>query len=291
MPRLAVNTAGAAAVAWGRQVPDERLGARTDAWVSRLGGDGAWGPPELLSDGVEWGYSPEVVLGPSGETTVAWNRMVGMRQTLWSGSAAPGAGFGAPVKLSVGVQDVYGQTSLAVDGAGRVVALWPQGVAGVGFVAFAARRDVAASWGAAEQVGDGSSDSSYFPTVALNHDGSGLAAWKQNAPGDRYQIQAARLDPVAGWGAPVAIEQGSTDADYPAAAIDDAGDGLVAWSQLEAGTIVVRTNRFMAGEPWLGASDVQQAVAALPCGIGYYPLQLGMSGSGRAVVAWSEDSM
>jgi hypothetical protein len=286
-PRLAVNPVGDAVVVWGRQLwgPDRR----TDVWASRLTAGQAWRAPELLSDQVDWADGPEVVLSPAGEATVAWNKMIGMRLTLWTSSAPAGGGFSTPLQLSVAGRDVYGQISLAGDPAGRVVALWGQTQEGVAFVPWAARRDAVGGWGEAVQVGDAGGDA-YMPTAALGSGGAGLAAWKQG-DGTRYQIHAARLDPVSGWGAPVALEQGSGDADYPSAAVDAAGDGMVAWSQFGAGTVFIRANRFFAGQAWQGASDEQAVPALLPAWMGFYPLQLGMNAAGLGVVVWSEDSM
>lgn len=287
-PRLAVNAGGDAAVTWGRQGwdPDHRQ----DVWISRLTAGGTWGEPELLSDDVASAFGPQVVLSASGEATVAWTQVVGMRQTLWTASAQAGEAFSPATQLSVAGRDVYGQIGIAGDPMGRVVLLWGQAQEGSdGFVPWGARRDATGVWGAAEQIGDGQGDS-YFPTVAMNSAGEALAAWKQSEAG-RYRITAARLDPVAGWGAPGGIEQGLGDGDYPVSALDEAGHGMVAWSQVEDGVVWIRANRYFTGGAWLGVTDEQHAATALPYLMALYPVALDMNVSGRSVVAWSEDPM
>jgi hypothetical protein len=117
-----------------------------------------------------------------------------------------------------------------------------------------------------------------------------VAAWKQTDD-TRYVVHAARLDAAAGWQAPAAIDEVAVDSDYPSAAIDAAGDAMVAWTQRDPDLLSVRVNRSLAGQGWLGSALEEQATPQYAYWMAFFPLDLGMNAAGRAVVVWGEDSM
>lgn len=93
-------------------------------------------------------------------------------------------------------------------------------------------------------------------------------------------VHAERYLPGVGWVPPVAISQGTAEAQEPRIATDDEGNAIVVWEQ--GGTVMV--NEFEVGSGWRDP----MAVSA-PGGTDARDPQVAMNGAGDALVVWRED--
>jgi hypothetical protein len=283
-PAIAVNAGGDCVVAW-----HQFVGPRTDVWAARFTLGQGWSAAAVLSDQVNSDFRAQVALDGSGTATVAWTQAIGFRQTLWASQAAGAGAWSAPEQISTLNVDVYGQTSLAVDSSGNVIALWGQAMVGVGYVATAALYRAGSGWEAAVTVGDGGGDS-YFPSVAMNGSGEALAVWKET-DNQRYNIWAARFSLAGGWQAPTMVSDLTGDGGYPHAALDSNGNLRVSWSQLEGATYSIRAVSSIAGNGW-GSIEVlyQNAVPSGVISVDSFPSSSSMNASGTSLVVWGTTS-
>ncbi len=120
--------------------------------------------------------------------------------------------------------------------------------------------------------------------VAISTDGSAMAIWREQNPGDtRYSMKAARYLPASGgWQTPVDIDASTDNAGattHPRVAMDAAGNAIAAWQQGDS----LYYNVFSRTGGWAGAVEVDaNAVDSLfDAAIG-----LTMTPAGRAVVVW-----
>lgn len=112
--------------------------------------------------------------------------------------------------------------------------------------------------------------------VAISSNGTAMAVWVEDNPGDNNSSMKAALATPSGWQAPLIIESSFEDVDSntpPRVAMDAAGNALTVWLQGPTNSILV----------WAApvAFDTGVVLAAVPT-----RLRLAMAPSGRAVLAW-----
>jgi hypothetical protein len=106
------------------------------------------------------------------------------------------------------------------------------------------------TWRAAAAIAQGTTLSSATPSVAVDSRGHAFAVWV-HADGGTESIWFNRYVPGMGWGA---AEQVRTRlrgrASNPQVAIDEQGDALVVWSQVDGARRTVWASRLVAGLAW-----------------------------------------
>jgi len=119
------------------------------------------------------------------------------------------------------------------------------------------------------------------PAVASQPNGAGVLAVPS-----RFQLQVAVREPGGTWSPLAALDDADELGGPLAAAVSDRGDAVVAWVRTRDGRIPVHrlvVARRTAGGPF----GPPQVVATLRTPSGPPPLQVGISASGEALVAWS----
>jgi hypothetical protein len=117
-PSLAVNTGGAAIVAW-------RLSTFSASFIqqSTRPPGGSFSVPAYLSNGKDNPLFPEVAMNDAGAALVAWSGSNGPEQIARAVARPPGGDFGAPVAISQSSAGLF-HTHLAIDAAGDGTAVW-----------------------------------------------------------------------------------------------------------------------------------------------------------------------
>jgi hypothetical protein len=165
--------------------------------------------------------------------------------------------------------------SLALDGAGRGLAVW--GSEGV----VAARRSEADQWQTPERIGEGPST---VPLVFLDGAGHGFATWSQS--GDAF---ARRFEPDHGWAETTrfASEAGWSFSGSGEVAFDTpSGEALLVWQRDESSTQTSSAwSASYVGGRWstLGAISASGGRAAGP--------RVGVDADGRGMGVWNEQTV
>jgi hypothetical protein len=171
-----------------------------------------------------------VAVGPDGRVVAVWGRTVGCpascSYTLQAAVRPPGGSWGDPVTLSAELNWGAGGLVLGMDGSSNAIAAW------VGFYAGASHYAVLPAggrWGRAHTLSTSSAEGSARNLgLAVSPDGSVIVAFANQ----HDAIWAASGTIGGGFSAPVLVAA----ADYrnnsaPKAALDDAGQAALAWSQ------------------------------------------------------------
>ncbi len=140
-----------------------------------------------------------------------------------------GGGWTAPSALA----PVAWAPELGATGDGGALALWTTRADGTDTVV-ARRLGVDGTWAAPETVSAAPAQS---VRLAVNAAGEAIAAWLVEVWSGysvRNDVWASRRDPSGAWSSPASLESSAASVYFPAVALDDAGRGLVVWSEANA---------------------------------------------------------
>jgi hypothetical protein len=121
---LAANARGDAVVVW------EQVGSAgmTDIWALRydVAGAGWQTPVKLENDDRGSAQRPRVALDPDGNAIAIWQQFDGTRFNIWFNRYVPGRGWETPGRLEDDDVGSAEHARVALDGAGRGLAVWDQ---------------------------------------------------------------------------------------------------------------------------------------------------------------------
>jgi len=221
-PRLALDGADGVVAAW----IEETDGNSRGVWVARFDPSaGSWG--EATSPGPGAMQYMDIAVSATGETTVAWTtgQSFSAYPSVWSSRWTPQQPqWTPPVRLDANIAG-SGAPSLAVDGAGAVMAVW--GGSGIAW----ARFDPAGSgWSSPASLPE---SNGFTGSIGLVADVAGnvvlscLDGQTNGAAATRFSVDTGRWEAVATLTPPSGMS--SVFANSPVAAIDAGGDVTLAW--------------------------------------------------------------
>ncbi len=167
---------------------------------------------------------------------------------------------------------------------GTAVAVWEQWD-GFGYNIWANRDVPGEGWGASTLIETDNAGDALTPRVALDGAGNAVVVWSQT-DGLRFNIRAARFAVGSGWNAPTLIEGSDAgDATSPDLTVNEAGDAVAVWSQLDGFRLGIWSNTYRAGGGWSTASllDNGSTEDALSP-------RVALNGADEAVAAWSQSN-
>jgi hypothetical protein len=176
------------------------------------------------------GPHPAMAVGPNGRVVAVWGSSVGCPAAcsyiLQAAVRPPGGSWGAPVTLSTELNWGTGGLTLAMDGAGDAIAAW------VGFYADASHYAVlpagSGSWGPAQTLSTYVQGDARNLSLAVSPNGSAIVAYATQ----HDAIWAVSGTLSGGFSAPVFVGAGDYGKNSaPKAAIDDAGQASMVWSE------------------------------------------------------------
>lgn len=315
VPDVALDSEGNATATW-----DRWDGTDTVVETAYRPAGSPWGAPEVLSPPDSWGA--QVVVDRNGVLTAAWQRWTGTNHfAIESTSRLPGNEWTEPVEVTDFQQGFWPEPWLAVDWEGNTTVVWTQGerimssfrtfalgwgepipLSPEGSVtpqaAMDARGDATAVWmhgnvveGAyrpeqgewgeptlISQPGEGGGN----PQVAVDGKGDSLVVWQGEDEGVQYARASYR--PAEGeWSPPVNVSVEGDHVQQLQAAVDPAGNAIVAWSgnfYEEGEHDIVRAAFKPAGEGWEAPVDL-----SAPGGNGF-PSDVVFDQSGNAAIVW-----
>jgi hypothetical protein len=214
-----------------------------------------WKAPVAIDQGYDWSFNPVVAMNAAGDAFVVWEMYNFAHYSIFANRYAPGTGWGTAVNISVANNWSY-SPDVAVDSAGDAIATWYQ-FDGSGDHVYAARfSTVTDSW-TAPLLLETSTNSAFYPSVALDSQGNGVVAWIEYD--GQYNIWAKLYTNGTGWGVATNIKSSPDSAYYyPGPAVSAShGNASVVWTMaLANGTPHVFINRYVAGSGWVGETDI-----------------------------------
>jgi hypothetical protein len=225
---VAVNQAGAMAAGGTFTAAD----GTTHVQVCTSADGKTWQAADLGPGGNEphGGPHPAVAVGPDGRVVALWGSTVGCPAAcsyiLQASVRPPGGSWGAPVTLSNELNWGTGGVTLGVDGSGNVIAAW------VGFYAAASHYAVlpaaGGGWGQAQTLSTYVQGQARNLSLAVSPDGSAIVAYATQ----HDAIWAVSGTISGGFSAPVFVAAGDYGKNSaPKAALDDAGQASLVWSE------------------------------------------------------------
>jgi hypothetical protein len=191
--------------------------------------------------------APSIAVSPAGGVYYAWQE----QRTGDFGDilAAPLAGELGAGRRAVRVDDTGVATveqaspALAIDGAGRIHAVWEDLRGGaLRRLYYAASTDGGATWGQPQRVDNGIGNAFTNPQVAVDATGGVHCIWCQLTVNVNAAIVAARsIDHGASWGDRATLASTTGTAEPLALAADEVGNIFAAWSDDSAGTTALHT--------------------------------------------------
>jgi hypothetical protein len=258
-PRVAVNDAGAAAVAWTR---DDGTVDRVQSRV-RPAGQSAFAAVQNLSatgSAGQDGRNADVALDPSGVATVVWSRV------MTDGTLVQSRFLDAAGEIGAGIDDVSdadddsSAPNVAVDASNTAVVVFracPDG--GGSCTVKAAARPSGGSFGAVDPISP-PADQNVLPKVTIDPAGVATAVFTPFT--NDVQTLLTRRPAGGTFGAVRAISSAGGSALFPSIAADDQGNVPVGWTFRASSTAwVAQVSAFDAAAPTLGAVTVPSAAS------------------------------
>jgi len=222
----------------------------------------AWSAEPLTVHTARPGLTPDVAMDGQGRTVAVWSQGVGSAFRPFASLYTPYVGWTAPVELDTVRAGNAEQPTVAMNAAGRAVAVW---VLRNGAQAdlYAAEYAPGGGW-STPRVVESRGEPVSTPRVAVDDAGNALAVWRQS-DGTAESAWAARLSVGVGWSAPLLLETEAGAVTAPALAAVPTGEALAAWTQPDAqGTARVRASRFAPDTGWTVAEQLPEAATQAP---------------------------
>jgi hypothetical protein len=277
-PQVAVDPAGNALAAW-----EQRDGARSDLWATRLTPATGWGTAELTKTDNTGNVSQlHVAVDPNGNVLAVWVlRYNGTLTNIWANRLTPDTGWGTAQRIGTGNTGGAYSPRVAVDSSGNALAVWIQ-LDGTRYTTHGNRFTPATGWGTAQRIGSYTRGGPSSPQVAVDPSGNGLAIWHQT-DGGPISIWANRFSTATGWGTAELLTSTAYFAFEPRIAVDPQGNGHAVWYQVDDGRTNIWANRFIPATGWGTAQPIETDNA----GSASWPT-LAVDSSGSALAVWEQ---
>lgn len=290
VPVVAIDAQGRAIAAW-RQLEPNSV-ATSHVWISRSTGGDAWSTPQRLDGDNDNASDLWLAVDPStGQGVLAWLQLNGAQGIhLWARTVDANGQWSPALRIDT-AGGMVGQARVGIDAQGHAFAVWAQIAPATRWSVFASRFDAASGWSApaALESNEAIGSQDLGPELAVTPAGEALVVW-QRTDLTRSGLWGSRYAAGA-WGsaAEVVADAGAlqTLGGY-AVALDDQGNGLLAWGQLDVANGGARSTlmaRRLAAGTWQDGAAVAPAVAD---GSFVPTPTASVNAAGGAVVGWSQ---
>jgi len=271
---LAVSGTGTVFAAW-PQAEDGDSNIWTNTYIPGYG----WGGPECISL-KGWGTAdyPSVAASESGNAVAVWTYFDAGYIDIYANVYSPGVGWGAPENIE-SVDGDCEEPCVAIDDAGNAIAIWHHDDVPT-YSPMACRFVLGEGWGEPELI-ESQEYAAMRAKIAMSGSGDAIAVWGQ-FDGTDTDLWASHYAVGVGWDTPVMIE--SIDTSSPAfvkLAMDDLGNAVAVWVQIDEGHQSIYCNRYSADSGW-GSAELLETYSD---GTATYPA-VACSGTGDAIAVW-----
>ena len=194
--------------------------------------------------------TPQLALEGTGDVLAVWSRAVGTVVSVESSTFSGAQGvWSAPAK-PFSVQGDALAPSVAVNRRGDGVIVWTSSNSS-GLAVMASIRRPGQVWGAPTPLSK-AAGGPLTPHVAVDSHGDAVAVWTRSTGGVSRVQASSRLAPGVAWTAQRTLSGAGADALTPQVALDDGGDGVVAWARYDGRSFVTQGDGYDASGPALG---------------------------------------
>ena len=222
-PQLATDPGGNATAVW-------NAGA---IWANRYAPGVGWGTPfRIQAPGNQAGW-PDVAADAGGNAIVCWpaRGSTSPNHTIFVSRLTSAAGWSTPAEIETNQTGESNRCRLSSDPAGNVFVLWEKADDYLWGSHFAPQ----GGWEAPVPLNDVWLDYRSDPAIAVASTGVALAAYAEaDWTNSVFSIAARVYTPGQGWGPEVKVNESSVSHLYrPVAALNAAGQGAIAWEDLD----------------------------------------------------------
>ncbi|WP_029917469.1 hypothetical protein [Pelobacter seleniigenes] len=224
----------------------------------------SWGTAvEIEGYNASWS-APKLAMDNDDNALVVWEEYDGFNYSLRvSRYDAATASWGAIEVGGSGVGEVD-DLKIATDGAGNAIVLWRQ-IDGLGNTIWSSRYNAGTlSWGSQDKVAtDGGPV--WDCQLAVDEAGNAIAVWvHKETTGDLLWVSHFDVTTLSWGGAEEIKSRNNEGVEYPQVAMDDAGNGIVAWRQYTAATDSIKTRYYNAvTSSWERVADIKTSSTEL----------------------------
>ncbi|MFN7133755.1 MAG: Ig-like domain-containing protein, partial [Myxococcales bacterium] len=244
----------------GMAVWSQTDGPRNNIYAATWSATAGWGTPTLIESHAGDGYTPRVFVDGAGNAVAGWSVYEGSTVSIWANRYTAGGGWGTAQQLETlsygnSISGVFG------DDAGNAMALWVNS----GKVTVA-RFAPSSGWAAPQVINAGETAFVDRAWGTMSNDGTAIVMYdpRSNLSND---LHVRRFTPAGGWSGPLLVPSATgLDCRNPSLGMDDAGNALVMWTQVDTGLRNLYWRRYSSGSwtaPAKLAEDVSSASVAV----------------------------
>jgi hypothetical protein len=223
-PSVSLDATGKGLVVWRDVAPGDVIGA------SRFDGTEFDTPTDLCPESATECYLPAVAVNAEGDGTAAFE----LDYTLSAVSFDRALGWQTPERVSLLDRANYGaEPKLGYTGAGDLIAIWREEISDYDYRCMSAVKS-SAGWSAPRELQPDSGETQ-SKALAVAPDGRAVAIWGTTGTamaGTRFW--AAYYRPSSGWDPAFILDEGGTSPSEVAAAINESGQAVLAWTRWES---------------------------------------------------------
>ncbi|MGC3979727.1 MAG: Ig-like domain-containing protein [Steroidobacteraceae bacterium] len=231
-PRIAMDNMGNAIAIW---YQTSSTAVRNDIWAARYTATGGWSAPtSIQSPASGTAYQPKIAMDSNGNAIAAWWQYDGYSYNIYAARYRTDGGWDAATLIENNGSGFAYKPEVAMSAAGDALVVWYQGFGSATRI-LTNHFSPGQGWSGVEFLRSASYANSYVSDesvkVAMNADGTGVAAWSRGDGINGLEtIWTSRYSPTSGWTTPISIT-GAADDDggAPAVSIDSKGNALAIW--------------------------------------------------------------
>lgn len=277
-PQVVIDSQGNAVAVW-----YQNDGSRFGVWSSHRSISGSWSSPKQIDNGLGSAFMPSLAKFRSNSVTAVWIQNVNGSDQLYTSEYVSGAGWDESDLVHTATNGITrGPVSIATSENGNEVMAWTQQDNALRRV-WSARRDNAGTWQTPGPIAPNQGGNASGPKVAISDEGVAVASWYQ-AEGTLNNILASRLNESGIWQTPAEIDSNSEGgATNPAITVDQLGNFLVTWNEVEGGLSNIWSARYKSEEGWQSSVLIESSDAGDALGS-----DVVFDGFGNGVALWQQ---
>ena len=276
---IAIDSSGNISVAW------EEGGFPDEIFFRCSQDNGAsWSAAVNISNTSGDSGDPAIAVDSSGNINVVWeDDDPGNDDTYFARSEDNGSTW-SQVKNVSNSGDNSRDPDIAVDNSGNINVVWRQSTPADNEVYYSRSTDNGATWVQGKNVSNNAADS-WDPAIAVDSSGNINVVWDELTPGNWDIYLSRSSNNGAGWSAAVNISNNSGDSEYPAIAVDSAGNLNVVWHDDTSGHEDIYFSRSIDdGSTWTAFLNISNTA-----GDSYNP-SIGVDSTGNINIVWEDDT-
>jgi len=253
-----VDPSGNAYAIW----EDRRSGNR-DIYFSYRSFGGSWTASVRVDNapGAIESQFPKIAVDGSGNAYAIWYDDRNGNNDIYSSYRPAGGSWQPDVRVdddSIGMPVYY--PDIAVDSSGNAYAVWQDDRTGFWHIYFSYCPH-GGSWQANVMVDDGSSILNEEPSITVDSSGNAYAVWEYAVGGSNNDIYFSYRPFGGAWGPGLRVDDdpGTANAEYPAIAVDLAGNAYAIWLDSRSGNRDVYSAFYPSGGYWQANTRVDDA--------------------------------